>query len=563
MAYISDLTQVYLNKLGVSSHDVLSFVLSNENNPSLIYSTAKQYGITTQMLAEVVSSAIPSIDVSGVRQFFKNSGLDSLQLDNSSAHLDPNYFKNLFDSSKLVQYQGINDNIVLGDGDDYVDAGLGDDTIKGNGGNDVLLGGSGNDTIDGGRGADYIEGGFGADKLYGGKYANSTYVYGYYQGNQWIPGYNAYTIDYSTNLIYGGGGDDYIEGGYGADVLDGGDGADRIYGGGSYYYYGETNNIRDHDVIYGRGGDDWIDGQTGDDVIYGGTGNDYIYGDSGSDTIYGEEGDDTIFAQNGSYSDDYTVDYVFGGAGKDTIYIASGDQANAGEGNDTITFRAGSSTAQAVTTALIVAGEGADWIYAYELSESNRLIIDLTESTQSTDKISGWEIKKGTFNMAMEVRGFNIKYDTFSISNFDLNGTSDFSYRGAGINTTYANKNYSQILTSASTSYLQENFDYKNPNPDAYGKGFFVIQGASATASDSLSAAAFIDAYGNNATYDKEDVHYFLINIGASDMGLYRFKDDSGADNNVVADELTPVALFVGLRTEDFTTQDLFNVFIY
>ena len=561
MAYISDLTQVYLNKLGVSSHDVLSFVLSNENNPSLIYSTAKQYGITTQMLAEVVSSAIPSIDVSGVRQFFKNSGLDSLQLDNSSAHLDPNYFKNLFDSSKLVQYQGINDNIVLGDGDDYVDAGLGDDTIKGNGGNDVLLGGSGNDTIDGGRGADYIEGGFGADKLYGGKYANSTYVYGYYQGNQWIPGYYVDTVDYSTNLIYGGGGDDYIEGGYGADVLDGGDGADWIYGGGKSYYDG--SNIRDHDIIYGRGGDDWIDGEEGDDVIYGGTGNDYIYGGSGSDTIYGEEGDDTIFAQNGSYSDDYTVDYVFGGAGKDTIYIASGDQANAGEGNDTITFRAGSSTAQAVTTALIVAGEGADWIYAYELSESNRLIIDLTESTQSTDKISGWEIKKGTFNMAMEVRGFNIKYDTFSISNFDLNGTSDFSYRGAGINTTYVNKNYSQILTSASTSYLQENFDYKNPNPDAYGKGFFVIQGASATASDSLSAAAFIDAYGNNATYDKEDVHYFLINIGASDMGLYRFKDDSGADNNVVADELTPVALFVGLRAENFTTQDLFNVFIY
>ena len=559
MAYISDLTQVYLNKLGVSSHDVLSFVLSNENNPSLIYSTAKQYGITTQMLAEVVSSAIPSIDVSGVRQFFKNSGLDSLQLDNSSAHLDPNYFKNLFDASKLVPYQGINDDINLGDGDDYVDAGLGDDTIKGNGGNDVLLGGSGNDTIDGGRGADYIEGGFGADKLYGGKYANSTYVYGYYQGNQWIPGYYVDTVDHATNLIYGGGGDDYILGGYGADVLDGGDGADRIYGGGKSSYDG--SNIRDHDIIYGRGGDDRIDGEEGDDVIYGGTGNDYIHGDSGSDTIYGEEGDDTIFAQNGEYSDDYTVDYVFGGAGKDTIYIASGDQANAGEGNDTITFRA--DTAKAVTTALIVAGEGADWIYAYELSESNRLIIDLTESTQSTDKISGWEIKKGTFNMAMEVRGFNIKYDTFSISNFDLNGTSDFSYRGAGINTTYVNKNYSQILTSASTSYLQENFDYKNPNPDAYGKGFFVIQGASATASDSLSAAAFIDAYGNNATYDKEDVHYFLINIGASDMGLYRFKDDSGADNNVVADELTPVALFVGLRTEDFTTQDLFNVFIY
>mgnify|MGYP001563809599 CR=1 FL=1 len=559
MAYISDLTQVYLNKLGVSSHDVLSFVLSNENNPSLIYSTAKQYGITTQMLAEVVSSAIPSIDVSGVRQFFKNSGLDSLQLDNSSAHLDPNYFKNLFDASKLVPYQGINDDINLGDGDDYVDAGPGDDTVKGNGGNDVLLGGSGNDNIDGGRGADYIEGGFGADKLYGGKYANSTYVYGYYQGNQWIPGYDVYTVDYSTNLIYGGGGDDYIEGGYGADVLDGGDGADTIYGGGKSYY--DRSNIRDHDIIYGRGGDDRIYGEEGDDVIYGGTGDDDIRGGSGSDTIYGEEGDDLIFAQNGEYSDDYTVDYVFGGAGKDTIYIASGDQANAGEGNDTITFRAGSSTAQAVTTALIVAGEGADWIYAYGLSESNRLIIDLNESTQTTDKIDGWSIKESTFNMAMEVRGFNIKYDIFAIGSFKLNGANYSSFDGAGVNTKYENANYSQILTSASTPYLQRNIDYNNPDPDAYGKGFFVIQGASATASDSLSAAAFIDAYGNNATYDKEDVHYFLINIGASDMGLYRFKDDSGADNNVVGDEVTPVAWFVGLRTEDFTTQDLFNVF--
>ncbi|MBF6631351.1 MAG: hypothetical protein ITG01_09435 [Comamonas sp.] len=560
MAYISDLTLVYFQKLGISSEEVLSFVLANENNPTLIYNTAKQNGITTQMLAEVVQSAIPSIDLNGVRQFFKNSGLDSLQLDNSTLHLDPNYFKNMFDASKLVNYQGINDNITLGDGDDYVDAGPGNDIVKGNGGNDVLMGGSGDDNIDGGRGADYIEGGFGVDKLYGGKYATSDYIYGYYLGNQWIPGRYVYTIDHSTNLIYGGGGDDYIEGGYGADVLDGGDGADRIYGGGKSYY--DESNIRDHDVIYGRGGDDWIDGEDGNDVIYGGTGNDQIYGGDGSDTIYGEEGNDTIYAQNGSSSDDYTVDYVFGGSGNDTIYIASGDQADAGEGNDSITFR-GPSTAKAVTTALIVAGEGADRINAYELSESNRLIVNLTESTQSTDKIDNWSISGSLFNMAMEVRGFNIKYDTFAVGSFDLNGTTSYSTQGAGVNTAYSNYNFSQILTSTATAYLQRNVDSKNPNPDTYGKGFFVIQGASAAASDSSSAAALIDAYGNNASYDKGDDHYFLINVGASDMGLYKFKDDSGADNNVVADELKPVALFVGLRTEDFTTQDLINVFVY
>lgn len=560
MASVSDLTNVYLQKLGVSANDVLSFVLNNENNPTLIYNTAKQYGITTQMLAEVVGSAIPTIDLNDVRQFFEKSGLNSLQLDNSALHLDPDFFKGLFDASKLVNYQSINDKIVLGDGDDYVDAGPGDDIIEGGGGNDALLGGSGNDEIDGGRGADYIEGGFGADKLYGGKYASSDYVYGYYLGNQWIPGYYVYTVDYSTNLIYGGGGEDYIVGGYGADVLDGGDGADTIYGGGKSSYDGSS--IRDHDVIYGRGGDDRIYGEEGDDVIYGGSGNDSIHGDQGSDTIYGEEGDDTIFAQSGSLSDDYNVDYVFGGTGNDAIYIASGDQADAGAGNDTITFR-GPSTVKAVTTALIIAGEGADRINAYELSGSSRLIIDLAESVQSTDKIDSWSISGSLFDMAMEVRGFDIKYDIFSIGSFDLNGTTSSSYRGAGVNDKYSNYNYSQILTSAFTPYLQRNVDHNNPDSDTYGKGFFVIQGASAIASDSLSAAGLIDAYGNNAFYDKGDEHYFLINVGASDMGLYKFKDDSGADNNVVADELTPVALFVGLRTENFTTQDLFNVFTY
>src|SRR5690606_8645715 len=146
MAYISDLTYVYLQKLGISTNDVLNFVLINEQNPTLIYNTAKQHGITTQMLAEVVGSAIP-IDLNGVRQFFKNNGLDSLQLDNSDSRLTPDFFKSLFDASKLVSYQSINDTIVLGNGDDYVDAGPGNDTIKGNGGNDVLLGGTGDDNI--------------------------------------------------------------------------------------------------------------------------------------------------------------------------------------------------------------------------------------------------------------------------------------------------------------------------------------------------------------------------------------------------------------------------------
>src|SRR5690606_35297315 len=124
------------------------------------------------------------------------------------------------------------------------------------------------------------------------------------------------------------------------------------------------------------------------------------------------------------------------------------------------------------------------------------------ETTQSMDKIAGWSVNGSLFNMALEVRGFDIKNDVFTIGSFDLNGTNSYSYNGAGVVTNYSNYNYSQILTNTSTPYLQQQkIDYNNPNPDAYGKGFFVIQGASAAASDSLSAAALIDAYGNNASY--------------------------------------------------------------
>lgn len=97
---------------------------------------------------------------------------------------------------------------------------------------------------------------------------------------------------------------------------------------------------------------------------------------------------------------------------------------------------------------------------------------------------------------------------------------------------------------------------------DSIGKGFFVIQGASAGASDIVTAAAFIDAYGNNATYANQKEHYFLIDVGTKDSALYLFQDDSGADNVVVADEMKPIANFTGVRTEDYTIADLINVFI-
>lgn len=542
MSTVSILTKSYLAGLGVTEQEALAFVLENLADPGSIYEICVKFGISTQMLAEIVESAEPGVDANGVRNFFEDRGFDALQMDLA-------YFNALRTKSSLSNYTSINDTITLGDGDDYVDGGLGNDTIKGNGGNDVLIGGSGDDNIDGGRGADYIAGGFGKDSLYGGKHYEYKWVNGYYLGNQWIPSYSYYEADYSPNVIYGEGGDDYIVGGYGADVLDGGDAADTIYGGGSI---GET--VFDHDLIYGRGGDDSLYGEEGNDVIYGGSGNDRIFGGAGADTIYGNEDDDYLDAG----SDDQ-VDTVFGGDGNDKIFIYAGDQANGGAGNDQIRFD-GPYTAKAVSTAKIVAGEGADKILLYGLGESTRVILDLIETTQSKDDITNWSFNGSPTDVTLEILGFDIKNDTFGIGRFDIYGSTNWEY-SAGSTSIYSPKNWTQILTDSTTPYVLES-SVSPKTPESYGKGFFVVQGASAVASDIETVAAFIDAYGNNAAYGKEESHYFLINVGNNNSALYLFKDDSGADNNVVPDELTPVALFVGVRTDSYTTADLINVFV-
>ncbi len=522
--------------------EALAFVLANLSNPKEIYDTCVRHGISSQMLAEIVEGAEPGVDANAVRNFFSTKGFDGVALDLA-------YFNTLKAKSNLSSYGAINDTITLGDGNDVVDSGLGNDTINGNGGDDYLIGGSGDDKIYGGKGSDYISGGFGSDTLEGGLFYE--WVSGHYEGNQWVPGYYAY--DEAPNVINGDGGDDRITGGYGADVLDGGDGADTISGGGSYY--GATS-IQDHDLIYGRGGDDRLYGEDGNDVIYGGSGNDTIDGGRDADTLYGEAGNDTMRAGS-----DSVMDTLFGGDGNDIIYIGEGDQANGGAGNDQIYFDGPYSTTLA-TTALIVAGEGADKISVTDLSDSTRVILDLTETTQAKDDITNWSVSSSgsASNTVLEIRGFNVKYDTFNVGSFDPYDSSGY-LTSAGYVSNYSSYNYTQILTSPSTAYLPKSS--ANPKtPDSYGKGFFVIQGASALGSDIVNASSFIDAYGNNASYLKGNTHYFLINVGSTDSALYLFQDDTGADDVVVPDELTPVAYFAGVRTENYTTTDLINVFV-
>jgi Ca2+-binding RTX toxin-like protein len=414
------------------------------------------------------------------------------------------YYEAVVGSNLIQRFTNANDTINGTAGNDYLDGGDGSDVIFGQAGDDVLLGGSGNDTIYGGPGADYIDGGLGADVLYADN--------------------DAYSSDASPNILKGGGGADTLVGGRGNDTLDGGEGDDEIY-----------------------------DERGGDDLIYGGDGADYIKSDLGRDTIYGGNGDDVIKVD--VWVAEVSPDYIDGGAGNDRIEFASGTVLG-GDGDDVIRlYQKGSGTD------LIVPGEGSDSVY---VAAAAPVIINLQESTQAIDRISG-SISKGALVPWIVIQNFAFGVDQLDIGRFDLYEPQK-SYPGYAFSAGFINyqgvlsQSYIQFLDSPATTYLPK--ASKIVTKDDYGKGFFVVRNAAASAADTVTVSQFLDAYGNNATYGKSASHYFLINVGASDMALYYFKDDTGADNRVVSDELTPIALFVGVRTEQLSELDIAKSFV-
>jgi len=69
---------------GVSMQAAYQFVVSNLNTPSTILSVSRQFGITNDMLAEIVGTGIPGVTGAQVKGFFAGKGLDSTDLDPSA-----------------------------------------------------------------------------------------------------------------------------------------------------------------------------------------------------------------------------------------------------------------------------------------------------------------------------------------------------------------------------------------------------------------------------------------------------------------------------------------------
>lgn len=233
-----------------------------------------------------------------------------------------------------------NDNIDTIDGNNFIYGGPGIDNLSASEGDDVIFGNGDRDTIHGGSYIDFLFGGDGDDEVHGGP--GSDVISGG-AGNDNLDGGDGHDIiiDYlGDNVVTGGAGDDFVILGGGNDIVYLNDGNDIAHlGNGDDYANDGTNG---DDIIFGEAGNDRIYTQKGADVVYGGDDDDYISG-----STYGDDGDDIFYGQGGS-------DELKGRAGNDKLFaddpfslgLPGNDKLRGGDGDD-----------------LLVGGNGRDLLY--------------------------------------------------------------------------------------------------------------------------------------------------------------------------------------------------------
>ncbi len=553
-------------------------------------------------------------DVTSLQTVFDGRFVGPQTVESILARISGQEFENVKASVVPISYTSSAEVIEGTAGSDSINAGLGDDTVNGGEGSDIIIGGAGNDSlygeqgqdwIEGGEGDDIIQGGYGYDTLYGGEGVDRVFggtgndkLYGG-AGQDSLEGGDGADVlygDEDNDSLNGGEGQDSLDGGNGDDVLYGNEGNDSLNGGeGKDSLYGnEGNDTLDggegQDLLEGGGGDDSLEGGDGDDQLNGGGGDDQLSGGDGDDQLNGGDGNDKLFGGNGNNlliggsgndstwgnkgtktvyggtGDDYISfignyrgvvlydgdeDVAYGEEGDDRLTGFGQDKLDGGEGDDTIYLIRNTNSAD---SSVIRAGEGSDFISistsfrGYDTCSS--VMIDLTEEIAVKDTISIGLVDSP--NSSIDIQGFDLSLDKLSLSyGFEffsavIPDSDDAMQKYVDGELT---ENYVQIVNSTETEW-QERSDTPSA-PDEFGKGYFVIQDAIANSSSTEDVAALIDGYGNNATYDKLYEQIFIVNVNATDLGIYHFKDDTGLDNQIVAEELTTIAILTGVTTEE------------
>lgn len=275
-------------------------------------------------------------------------------------------------------------------GNQLIDGGAGNDWIYGRDGNDVLFGGDGNDRINGGRGNDLLVGGAGNDLLYSGRNGSTL------EGGSGDDLLQASLLVGATHVLTGGTGADGFEvidtdlpaighviitdfeleidtlvlspdppatvsSGAGDLVLTLAGGDTVTLEGVSTHDWLALNGTDFGGITQGGAGNDRYIGGAGDEIFAGGEGNDLIVGGAGNDIILGGEGDDILSAGQGR-------DTLDGGAGNDTLHGNAGNNLLlGGAGDDYIT--SGNQTSR------LEGGEGADHLLARMISGGSHVMI--------------------------------------------------------------------------------------------------------------------------------------------------------------------------------------------
>lgn len=346
--------------------------------------------------------------------------------------LNLNYGGTLGSEDVHISAGTVIENVVTGDGDDFVkgnivdnvlSGGRGDDRLYGEGGDNEISGGSGHDRLKGGAGNDILDGGVGSDRLEGGA------------GNDVLNGGEG------KDILYGQEGDDHIYGGAENDVIRGNAGNDLIFG--------DIGN----DKIYADEGEDEIHGGAGTDFVVGGQNDDIIYGDEDRDKLYGQEGNDEIHGGsgidflNGGSGDDI----LFGGQDKDKLYGLDGnDRLDGGAGNDQLYAGDG--------TDILIGGDGADRMYGstgldtFALTTYDTGLDRIYNYDLGHDKINITDILQGYDNAVDDLTDF-IRFigraDGHTELRVNVDGDAGGSYgRAAIIYTDFAGQDTNDLLTN-------------------------------------------------------------------------------------------------------------------
>lgn len=298
--------------------------------------------------------------------------------------------------------------------------------------------------------------------------------------------------------------------------------------------------------------------------IIGTESSDGLYGSwQGDDLVYGKGGIDNIYVNSGS-SDEIGNDIVYGGNGADTIAGNHSDQLFGENGDDEIFIFLDEGNDYQFP--LIVPGEGRDSVsvnYDSRTIGTALATIDLAESVSAIDDVYFSLPDDGQLETpVINIVGVDPTQDRIhgspSVAQIDLYGTNGtHAYLGAD-----AYASYIQIVNSPTEVYrLPLEGINVSRTVDDYGKGFFVIQGASAASADISAVAQFLDAYGNNATYATDAVHMFLVNTGTNQCSLYRFEDGYGANSDILPSELIPIVTLIGITTESLSVANVEHMF--